>query len=115
MKFHAWYCEEFVENLQVPRRSPHERGQVPVVVAVAAVTDRVAVVAATADTAAVDATIIVLPVGDRWWRGVTFRTPAAPGPGSATGASRVPGGTGFHTSVMSRSDSLFKYSNLPPP
>ena len=38
--------------------------------------------------------------------------PAAPG--SAAGASRVAGGTGGHTSVMSRSDSLSK-SFMPSP
>ena len=33
----------------------------------------------------------------------------------AASTSRVAGGTEGHTSVMSRSDSLSKYSTLPPP
>ena len=108
-------CGELAENLRVPRRSPHERGKVPPVVAVTAGT---AVVAAVAATAAVDATEIGPPGGDRWCRGVVFRTPAAPAPapGSAAGASRVAHGTGGHTSVMlSRSDSMPKSYILRPP
>ena len=61
----ALQCGELAENLQVPRRSPHKRGKVPVVVVVATVTAGAVVVAAAAATAAVDATEIGPPGGDR--------------------------------------------------
>ena len=73
----ALQCVELAENLQAPRRSPHNRGKVPAVVAVAGVTAGAAVVAAAA-TAAVDATEIDPPEGDRWCRGVAVRPPPRP-------------------------------------
>ena len=81
----ALQCVELAENLQAPRRSPHNRGKVPAVVAVAGVTAGAAVVAAVA-TAAVDATEIDPPEGDRWCRGVA--APPPPGPGSMLSAVR---------------------------
>ena len=108
----AFQFGELDENLQVTRRSPHERGKVPAVVAVTAVTAGAAVITAVAATTAVDATEIGHPVGDRWCRGVAFHTPATPDPGSVAGTSRVAGGTGGHTSVMlSRS---WEELHLPP-
>ena len=115
IKFHAWYSGELAENLQVPRRSLHKHRKVSVAVAVAAVTAGATVVAVTAATAAVKATKVVPPVGDQLWRGFVFRNPVALAPGSTAGASRVAGGTGGHTSVMSRSDALSKSTILPPP
>ena len=47
---------QLTENVQVPRRSPQERGKVPAVVAVAVVTASAAVVAAAVDFSSVDAT-----------------------------------------------------------
>ena len=112
----ALQCGKLTENLQIPRRSPHERGKVPAVVAVTTVTAGTAAVVAAAATAVVDAIEISPPGGDRWCRGVAFRTLAAPATSSAVGASRVAGGTVGYTSVMlSRSDSLPKSSILPSP
>ena len=105
----ALQCGELAENLQVPRRSPLERGYVPAVVATTDVTAGMTVVAAAAATTVGDATRVGPPGGDRWFKGDAFRTPATRAPGSAAGASLVAGGTGGHTSVMlSRSDSLSK-------
>ena len=105
----AFQCGELAENLQIPRRSPHKREKFLIVVAVAAVTAGAAVIAAAAATAAAtaagDATKIGPLGGDRWCRGVVFRTLPAPALGSAAGTSRVMDGTGVHTFVMSRSDS----------
>ena len=47
----ALQCGELAETLQVPRKSPHERGKVPAVVVVAAVTAGTAVVIAAAAAA----------------------------------------------------------------
>ena len=48
-------------------------------------------------------------------KGFPSASPPAPARGSAAGASRVAGGKGGHTSVMSRSGSLSKSSFLLPP
>ena len=105
----ALQCGKLTENLQVPSSSPHKRGKVPAV-------DDVAVVTTAAATAAVDATEIGPPGGDRWCRGGCLpHPPPAPAPGSANGASRVAGGTRGHIYVISGSDSLSKSSILPPP
>ena len=111
----ALQCGELAENLQVPRRPPHKRGEVPAVVDVADVTAGAAVVAAAAATAAVDATGIGHPGEDRWCRGLPSASPPAPAPDFAADTSRVVDSTGDHTSVMSGLDSLSKSSTLPPP
>ena len=54
-------CGELANNLQIPHRSPHERGKVPAFVAVTTFTAGTAVVAAVAASAAVDAANIGLP------------------------------------------------------
>ena len=91
-----------------PREDPRCR-------CVAGVTAGAAFVAAAA-TAAVDATEIDPPEGDRWYRGVTVDPPPpAPAPCFTAGALSVGGGTGGHTSVMWRPNSLYKYSTLPSP
>ena len=107
---------ELAENVQAPRRSLHKRGKVPAVVGGAAVTAGETVITAPAATTTIDATEIDPPGGERWRRGVSFRSPPpAPAPGSAAGASHVAGGAGDHTSVMSGSDSLSEAFTLPPP
>ena len=56
------------------------------------------------------------PGGGRWCRGVVFRTPAAPAPNSAASASRVAGNTGGHTSAaLPRLSSLSTPCTLLPP
>ena len=67
----ALQCGKLTENLQVPSSSPHKRGKVPAV-------DDVAVVTTAAATAAVDATEIGPPGGDRWCRGGCLPHPPRP-------------------------------------
>ena len=106
-------CGELDDNFQVPRRSPYERGKVPAVVDVAAVTAGATVFAAAT---------VLLPLmppksalaGDTGDVGVLpSASPPAPAPGFAAGAARVVDGSGSHTSVMSRSDLLCTSSPLP--